>query len=398
MTCLNLITDDRYQADLVPVCQRLQEEMLAELEAVTTIPETQFLLPLSALNQELAPAVGGKMANLAEIGDRVGLPVPQGFAITTTAYKRLLNPPASRPTFPTKLSQAGIEGLDSLKTISRELQAMVRQAPLPPDLEEAIVQAGRALPTNWIAVRSSAVGEDTEFSFAGQFATLLNVDVASLPGHYKEIVASKFTSRAIFYWKYQQFSVDSLPMAVGVLTMVPARASGVMFSLDPHAPQDDTVLISAVWGLGQYAVDGTVSPDLFRVSRQAPYPITQRRVAEKPVALTCGPAGGVKEITLAPEQAQAPCLTDDQVRTLADIALELEDHFGHPQDIEWTVGETGNIIILQSRPLRISAPAFAAEERPPVPEPWWPPSSTTASGRWAAWPAAGSTTSSTMKT
>ena len=72
---------------------------------------------------------------------------------------------------------------------------------------------------------------------------------------------------------------------------------------------------------------------------------------------------------MTPEQAQAPCLTDDQVRTLADIALELEDHFGQPQDIEWTVGEAGNIIILQSRPLRISAPAFAEEERPPVPEP-----------------------------
>ena len=105
------------------------------------------------------------------------------------------------------------------------------------------------------------------------------------------------------------------------------------------------------------------------MSRQDPYPITQRRVAEKPVALACGPAGGVEEIALAPEQAQAPCLTDDQVRTLAEIALELEDHFGHPQDIEWTVGEAGNLIILQSRPLRISAPAFAEEERPPVPEP-----------------------------
>ncbi len=208
---------------------------------------------------------------------------------------------------------------------------MVRQAPLPPDLEEAIVQAGQALPTRWLAVRSSAVGEDTEFSFAGQFATLLNVDAASLPEHYKEIVASKFTSRAIFYWKYQQFSVNALPMAVGVLAMVPARASGVMFSLDPHAPQDDTVMVSAVWGLGKYAVDGTVSPDLFTVSRQDPYPITKRRVVRKTRGPHLRPDGGVEEIALPPDQAQAPCLTDDQVRTLADIALELEEHFGRPR-------------------------------------------------------------------
>ena len=373
VTSLNLLTQNRYQADLAPTCNRLREEMLEVLEAVPSIPDTPFILPLSALDQDLAPAVGGKMANLGEIGNRIGLPVPQGFAISAAAYKRFLEASSLAADLAAKLSQADIEDLDSLKTISRELQAMVRRAPLPPDLEEAILQAARTLPTPWLAVRSSAVGEDTEFSFAGQFATLLNVDAASLPEHYKEIVASKFTSRAIFYWKYQQFSVNELPMAVGVLAMVPARTSGVMFSLDPHAPQADAVMISAVWGLGKYAVDGTVSPDLFMVSRQEPYPITKRRVAQKPVALVCSPAGGVQEITLDPEQAQTPCLTDDQVRTLAEIALELEEHFGQPQDIEWTVGEAGNIIILQSRPLRISTPAFAEAAREPLPEPEAPP-------------------------
>jgi pyruvate,water dikinase len=373
VTSLNLLTQNRYQAELAPICDRLQQELHEVLEAIPSIPDTPFILPLSALDQDLAPAVGAKMANLGEIGNRIGLPVPQGFAITAASYKRFLEASSLAADLAAKLSQADIADLDSLKTISRELQAMVRQAPLPPDLEEAILQAARTLPTPWLAVRSSAVGEDTEFSFAGQFATLLNVDAASLPEHYKEIVASKFTTRAIFYWKYQQFSVNELPMAVGVLAMVPARASGVMFSLDPHRPQDDTVMISAVWGLGKYAVDGTVSPDLFMVSRQEPHPITKRRVAEKPVALVCNPAGGVKEVAPDPEQAQAPCLTDDQVRTLAEIALDLEEHFGQPQDIEWTVGEAGNIIILQSRPLRIHTPAFAEAEWEPLPEPEAPP-------------------------
>src|SRR5450756_114287 len=90
VTALNLLTNNRYQTDLVPICQRLQAEMLAELEAVPTIPDTPFILPLSALNRDLAPAVGGKMANLGEIGNRVGLPVPQGFTITAAAYKRFL--------------------------------------------------------------------------------------------------------------------------------------------------------------------------------------------------------------------------------------------------------------------------------------------------------------------
>jgi pyruvate,water dikinase len=187
------------------------------------------------------------------------------------------------------------------------------------------------------------------------------------------VVASKFTSRAIFYWKYRQFSINELPMAVGVLAMVPARASGVMFSLDPQAPAADTVLISAVWGLGRYAVDGTVSPDLFQVSRGEDLTLMERRVTIKPRALVCGDDGGVVETVLPPEQAQAPCLSDDQARILADLALQLEEHFGQPQDIEWTIGEAGNILILQSRPLRLAAPAFAAPEREPVREPGAPP-------------------------
>ncbi len=365
---LNLLTQNRYP-ELIPIQQRLYEEIFQELAAVPIIPETPYILPLSKLNRELAPAVGGKMANLGEIGNRIGLPVPQGFAVSAAAYKHFLTSSGIAGDLEARLSQAHVEDLDSLKTISRELQALVRQAPLPPDLEAALLEAGSSLPTPWLAVRSSAVGEDTEFSFAGQFATLLNVDAAHLPEHYKEIVASKFTSRAIFYWKYRQFSINELPMAVGVLAMVPARASGVMFSVDPQAPERGNVLISAVWGLGKYAVDGTITPDLYEVARAAGGALQQRRVAAKPVALMCRPDGGLAEVALPPEQAQAPCLTDAQARILADLALELEEHFGQPQDIEWTIGEAGNIVILQSRPLRISAPSFAASEREHVPEP-----------------------------
>ena len=372
VTELNLLSQDRYR-ELAPIYAGLRKTIQEELDAVPTIPDTPYILPLSGLNREMAPAVGGKMANLGEIGNRIGLPVPQGFAITAKAYQRFLEASNLAQDLEAKLAQARIEDLDTLKAVSRELQALVLAAPLPADLEEAIRAAAASLPSPWLAVRSSAVGEDTEFSFAGQFATLLNVDAARLPEHYKAVVAGKFTSRAIFYWKYQQFSINDLPMAVGVLTMAPARASGVAFSLDPHAPENDTALISAVWGLGKYAVDGAVSPDLFVVARDEDLTIQQARIAEKPRALMCREGGGLEEVTLPPEQARSPCLTDDQVQTLADIAITLEEHFGRPQDIEWTIGEAGNILILQSRPLRISAPVFAAPDRETFPEPQVPP-------------------------
>jgi pyruvate,water dikinase len=368
----NHLTQGRYP-ELVPLLARLQAEIHQELAAVPEIPPTPYILPLSRLSREMALSVGGKMANLGEIGNRIGVPVPPGFAVTATAYKRFLEAADLAAALEERLARARIEDLPSLEAVSRELQEMVRRAPLPPDLEEALLKAAAALPSPWLAVRSSAVGEDAEFSFAGQFRTLLNVHADELPRHYQEVVAGKFTARAIFYWKYRQFTVNELPMAVGVLTMVPPRASGVMFSRDPQAPGENTVLISAVWGLGKYAVDGTISPDLFQVDRGAGHVIRNRRISAKPVALTCRPEGGVMEVTLPPEQAQAPCLTDDQVKTLAELALELEEHFGGPQDIEWTVGEAGNLMILQSRPLRVSTPAFAAPGRERPREPAAPP-------------------------
>ena len=365
---LNLLTENRY-SELSAICQQIQEDLRRELTATPAIAPTPFVLPLADLTREAAVSVGAKMANLGEMGNRLHLKVPEGFAITATAYKRFLEASGLEGELEKHLAQASIDDLESLEAISREIQTLVRRAPLPPDLEAALLEAGKPFQGRPLAVRSSAVGEDTEFSFAGQFLTLLNVDAADLPAHYKEIVASKFTSQAIFYWKYQQFSADELPMAVGCVTMIPAKASGVMFSLDPHAPESNTVLISGVWGLGKYAVDGAIAPDLFRVSRDPGLEITDQRVAEKPVALVSQPEGGTREKALEPEQAQAPCLTPTQVQELAAIALKLEKHFGHPQDIEWALDENGAIYFLQSRPLRVSAPSFAVEKKESTWEP-----------------------------
>ncbi len=172
--------------------------MLAELEAVPTIPETPFILPLSPCTGNWPPRWAARWPTWARSATASACRCPRAFSITAAAYKRFLESSSLAADLYDKLSQANIEDLDSLKTVSRELQAMVRQAPLPRTWKQPSSRRAKTLPTHWLAVRSSAVGEDTEFSFAGQFATLLNVDAASLPGHYKEIVASKFTSRAIF--------------------------------------------------------------------------------------------------------------------------------------------------------------------------------------------------------
>ncbi len=361
VTKLNRLAQDRY-LDLVSVHARIQEEIERYLEQIPTIPETPYILPLHALTRENSPGVGGKMANLGEIRNRLGLAVPRGFAITAAAYKAFMEGASLVDAIASRLNAESLADLESLQQVSQDIQDLVLKAPLPADLEQILRLAAQALPTDRVAVRSSAVGEDTEYSFAGQFATLLNVPVEDLPTYYKRIVASKFTSQALFYWKHHDFSIHELPMAVGVLAMVPAKASGVMFSLDPHDPASACVIINAVWGLGKFAVDGTITPDLYVVDRARPHGLRRVSIADKPKALRCKDEGGCEEVILSIDQERAACLTEVQVQSLTEIALALENHFGSPQDIEWAVDDHDNIVLLQSRPLKISASASSPAE------------------------------------
>jgi pyruvate, water dikinase len=364
---LNTLTQDRY-SELKLVYQSLQEAILQELVAVPEIPRTASIFYLDQLTKEMAASSGGKMANLGEIHNRLKLPTPAGFVITAAAYQHFLEGSGLAKILEAKLQEADITDLVRLEAVSQELQDFVRQAPLPEDLELAILEAARVFGKAPISVRSSAVGEDTELSFAGQFATLLNVSPADIIQHYKEVVASKFTSRAIFYWKYKNFSLDELPMGVGCLEMVPARASGVMFSVDPQAPEKNSIVISAVWGLGKFAVDGSVSPDLFELSKADDFALLHQRLGNKAKALVAGAPGVLAEIPLDAEKAGSPSLNAAQLRILAGMAVELERHFDGPQDIEWAVDDSDRMFVLQSRPLRISAPAFQSggAEKPEI--------------------------------
>lgn len=370
VTEINELTDQAYP-ELVRRNQEILQAIKRELVPGGEIPETPLVLPLEELSREALLAVGGKMAHLGEIAAKLGFLVPEGFAVTARAYLHFLTASGLAEKLAALLSQASITDLESLEALSRQAQEMVRQTPLPPELEDALLRASRRLTAPRLAVRSSAVGEDARFSFAGQFLTRLNVPNTpeEVVAAYKDIVASKFRPRAMFYWKYRQFTLEELPMAVGVLAMVDAKASGVMFSQDPHDPESHSVIITAVWGLGKYAVDGTITPDLYRVSRERGHQVLEARVAQKSVALVCREEGGVTEVALDESQAQAPCLSREQLATLAAVALRLEKHFGGPQDIEWALDQEGRLVILQSRPLRLAAPAFGAQVREPVWEP-----------------------------
>ena len=129
-----------------------------------------------------------------------------------------------------------------------------------------------------------------------------------LVNRYKDIVASLFTPRALFYYKNKGFKEEEMAMGVAVLPMINAKASGVLFTRQPEAADQDAVLINAVWGLGKYAVGGVIDPDHYLVAYHPPGEIIEQRIPPKEVMLVNVPGGGVQEVPVPPEQVNAPCL------------------------------------------------------------------------------------------
>jgi pyruvate,water dikinase len=201
-------------------------------------------------------------------------------------------------------------------------------------------------------MRSSAIGEDTLFSFAGQYASYLNVNPDELIDRYREILASKFTPKAIYYFLSHFLSEAELAMSVGCVSMIDALASGVVYTCDPVNPDDETVLIHSIFGLGKYLVNGNLEPDVFSVSRDSGE-IIKSTIAHKPVRLVMCHERGTREEPVAPEDQDKPSLNKEHIRQLTEYALNLENHYRGPQDIEWAVDRKGRLFLLQSRPLQV---------------------------------------------
>jgi len=338
--------------------EELQERIKAELESRKETQAQARILEYSEVTRDMVDAVGGKSANLGEVRNRVGLPVPRGFAITTSAFRDYFE-------------QAGLwdeikriklsiipEAPNSLEEASEEIQAAILKAPMPADLEREIFEAQARLARECgqepealrVALRSSALGEDSELSFAGQYLSVLNVPRLRLLANYRYVVASLYTPRAISYRLFKGIVDEDMAMSVACLEMIDSVASGVMYTRHPFHAEDDRILINAVWGLGPYAVDGVITPDSLSVAREG-LAIEDARVAEKPVRLVCAPGGTLEEEPVPQDQQARPCLSEEQVRVLAGYALRLEKHYGVAQDIEWALTPDGELLVLQSRPL-----------------------------------------------
>lgn len=352
VAALSALAGNRYR-EILPVFEKVAEELAPWIEQTRPVIAGPLTLPFPELEREHTPIAGAKAVNLARIKNELGLAAPEGFAVTTAAFDLFLRENRLLEPIDAMLAAFDPEA-EETDAACRRLRETICAAPLPQALAAAIDQEAQALAARLgsrpqLAVRSSAVGEDTEASFAGQYESVLPVDAENIASAYRTVLASKYTRRAITYRLRYGLTDDATPMAVAVVTMIQPRASGVLYSVDPSLPNAGFSRIDAAAGLGEQVVGGSASPDVFRVDRNS-LKITQRRIQPKP------DEPDAKE--------PRPAVSEETVIALAESGLKMETHFGAPQDIEWAEDERGELFFLQARPLGLTA----GGEAPPAPE------------------------------
>ncbi|KWT78992.1 PEP/pyruvate-binding domain-containing protein [Candidatus Magnetominusculus xianensis] len=330
------------------------------------VADGSLTVAFDGINKSMADLVGGKNANLGEMKNAVSIPIPKGFAITSTAYIRFMQHNGFLDKINSTLSSLSVDNLDELRAASKEIKDKILNAEIPPDMYSAIMDTydgvfeGR---DTTVSIRSSAIEEDDDFSFAGQYSTYLNVRKAEVTQKYKAVIASLFSDNAIFYYKTKGFKETDMAMAVGVVEMVRARAGGVMYSNDPNDPAIANITINAVWGLGSTVVDGTATPQSYLIAKEPALKIISAAIPEQQIMAVCNENSSVDEVQTPVTKRGSASISDEEIITLSKYALTLEEHFGVTQDIEWAIDQSGQLLFLQTRPLHV----YAHEVTPHVP-------------------------------
>ncbi|MGW6447964.1 PEP/pyruvate-binding domain-containing protein [Lentzea sp. NPDC055074] len=287
-----------------------------------------------SIDGTMLATVGGKAANLGEL-TRAGLPVPQGFCVTTDAYRAVARADELAGTTPENARRTLLE------------------TAVPQEIRAAIVAEYRALgddrdPGVPVAVRSSATAEDLPFaSFAGQQDTFLNVvGEDAVVDAVRRCWASLWTDRAVSYRETNGIDHTTTYLAVVVQRMVQSAVSGVMFTANPVTGTRDQIVIDASPGLGEAVVSGAVNPDHFVVDDGE---IVEKRLGDKKFVIRSLPGGGTEHVEVAESDEQ--CLTDGQIHALAVLGRKVQQHYGSPQDTEWAIDDEGEPHLTQARPI-----------------------------------------------
>ncbi len=300
-----------------------------------------------------AEVVGPKSARLAQLAGGGEYDVPPFFTVTSHGYRLFMEATGLQDLVEKTQAASDVHDGVALREFSERISAAILAAPLPALLEQAL-DGALASAGGWtegaVAVRSSAIVEDDESSFAGQFESVLNVPVAGVAAAYRRVVASKYQPEALQYAFARGLLGEDLAMPVLVMAMVRPRASGVVYSRSPDGLRQATV--TAVRGLAQTIADGRVIPDQYLVTEGDPPRVEEAVAGVQELTLHCAANGGVVGVPDAGGVRPPLVLDEVEASRVARLAWTLERRFGGPQDAEWALGESGCLWVVQTRPLK----------------------------------------------
>ena len=323
---------------------------------------SSYVLGFQDIDKTKLMVVGGKGANLGELSRIEGIRVPDGFCISTEAFKRVIGETSSINALLDQLSLLKVEDRDKIGELSGEIRRVIEGVAIPQDiLEEITPFLSRPGEKNAYAVRSSATAEDLPAaSFAGQQDTYLNIiGKKAILKHISKCWASLFTERAVTYRLQNGFDHRKVLLAVVVQKMVFPQVAGILFTADPVTSNRKVLSIDASFGPGEALVSGLVNADSYRVRNGE---VIEKKIPTKKLAMYAVKDGGTKEQGIEPERQNRQALTDEQMLQLERIGRKIEAHFGCPQDIEWCLVDD-TFYVVQSRPITTLFPIPEANDQ-----------------------------------
>jgi pyruvate,water dikinase len=331
---------------------------------VTGASHTRPLAELRAADEE---RFGGKSTSLGEL-IAAEIPVPPGFAISTSAFHAFLEAGGLQERIADAIGRVKPDDVATVQAAADAIRDAVCATDVPEEVRGEIAAAYAELGEPAVAVRSSAVGEDSgEATFAGQQETYLWVRGAdAVAGAVRDCWASTFSAPAMSY--RAKMAADRQPeMGVTVQVMVDAAVSGVMFTCNPVSGDPSVVAIDASWGLGLGVVGGEVTPDQYLVSKVTGE-VVRRSVSAKHVEYRADPSGsGTVCVPVDDARQSEACLDEPQLAALVDVARRVQKYFGSHQDVEWALAPDSELFVVQSRPVTATGAAKkdeAAEKAP----------------------------------
>lgn len=331
----------------------------------------KYVLAFKELSNDKVASVGGKNASLGEMFNQLspkGVNIPNGFATTVDAWWLFLENNHLKEKLTELMNRLDTQNFSNLRETGNEARQLVLNGTMPDELKKDIIKSYHELFPNEslaeVAVRSSATAEDLPTaSFAGQHDSFLNIKgEEEVVKAVQRCFASLFTDRAIKYRDDNKFEHMSVALSAGVQKMVRSdkACSGICFTIEPESGFQDIILLSAVWGLGENVVQGTVTPDeyfVFKPTLKSGMKATvSKNLGSKNKTMIYadkenGQTGFTINIDTPIEKQEQYVLNDDEVRLLSNWALTIEEHYKKPMDIEWAKdGITGNFFIVQARP------------------------------------------------